>query len=93
MARFTFLEVHLDGAEFTANAPFSSAEIPDDGSDLDALSLGTGGEESSEGESPAETAEGRGALPVVFSVLALALVAAVVLRRLLGGSGEPVLEE
>lgn len=93
MARFTFLEVHLDGAQFTANAPFSSAESPEDGLDLDGLSLGTEGDESGERQGSDEASGGRGAVPVVLSVLGLAVVLALVIRRILGGAGEPVLEE
>jgi hypothetical protein len=48
MVEFTFFEIHLDGAEFTANAPFSSADAEDaedadwDDFDVDADTDGSG---------------------------------------------------
>ena len=93
MARFTFLEVHFDGAEFTANAPFSSAQTPEDAPGLGGLPLGAEGDESAESQDAGEESGGLGAVPVVLSVLGLALVLVLVLRRILGGSGEPVLDE
>ncbi|MFB6141328.1 MAG: hypothetical protein ABEJ26_12955 [Halosimplex sp.] len=90
MAKFTFLEVHLDGADITANAPFSQGESPEDAGDLGGLSFG-GDDESGEAE-PTGGSDGSSPLPVVLAVVGLVL-GIVVIRRILGGSGEPVLEE
>jgi hypothetical protein len=88
MAKFTFLEVHLDGAEFMANAPFSGAESAENAEGLGDLSFGSG--EDEEGE----TADEGGTSPfgIVFAFVGLVLFA-VAVRRVLGGSGEPVLDE
>ena len=43
MAKFTFLEVHLDGAEFTANAPGSKVGGADDEPDIEAYAAAADG--------------------------------------------------
>jgi len=88
MVDLTILEVHLDGAEFTANAPFSDETESTSGGS-------TGGVFGTEDESEMEDGEsggGAGPLSVVFAFVGL-IVLTVVLRRVLGGSGEPVLDE
>ena len=89
MAKFTLLEIHLDDADFTANAPYSS-ESADDTDGFGGLPFG--GDESDE---TAETASDEGGVNPFGIVLTFAgmILAVVALRRLLGGSGEPVLEE
>ncbi|WP_436910407.1 hypothetical protein [Halosimplex marinum] len=87
MAKFTFLEVHLDGAEFMANAPFSGAESAEDAEGLGDLSFGSG--EDQEGETGDE---GGSPFGIVFAFVGLILFA-VAVRRVLGGSGEPALDE
>ncbi|WP_415382286.1 hypothetical protein [Halosimplex sp. TS25] len=86
MAKFTLLEVHLDDAEFTANAPYSDAESAETGG-LGGLPFGGDGDEG------IETATDDGSNPfgivLTFAGMILAVVA---IRRLLGGSGEPALE-
>ncbi|WP_436931852.1 hypothetical protein [Halosimplex halobium] len=90
MAKFTFLEVHLDGAEFMANAPFSGAESAEEAEGLADLSLGSG----EDGDEAGEATDEGGASPfgIVFAFVGL-VVLAVAFRRILGGSGEPVLDE
>ncbi|QLH83981.1 hypothetical protein [Halosimplex pelagicum] len=87
MAKFTLLEVHLDGAEFTANAPYSSGEADEDAG----IDLPFGEDEGD--EATESTTDGGGANPfgIVFAFVGLVL-GVVALRRILGGSGEPVLE-
>ena len=88
MVDLTVLEVHLDGAELTANAPFSDKPKPTSGGS--AGSVFGNGEES---EMEAEGSSG-GASPLVSVVAFLGLVVlTVVLRRVLGGSSESVLDE
>jgi len=88
MAKFTLLEVHLDGSEFTANAPYSKSE--DEAADgFDGLPFGESDDET------AETATDDGGtnpfgIALTFAGMILAVVA---LRRVLGGSGESVLED
>ena len=80
MAKFTLLEVHLDGADIRANAPFSSA-TPEDiesGSDLES----TDEDDSTESSGGPPT----GALLVVG--LALVAVTAIALKKVLGGSDD-----
>lgn len=72
MAKFTFLEVHLDGAEFQANAPFSTGE--NDG-------------EADDAETDTESS-GVPRLLVAFVVLALVATVAVAAKKFLGGSGD-----
>ncbi|WP_209452125.1 hypothetical protein [Halosimplex halophilum] len=87
MAKFTLLEVHLDGAEFTANAPYSEAE-PDEGADgFGALPFGE--DETDEATATDEGGTNPFGIVLTFAGMILAVVA---LRRILGGSGEPVLE-
>ncbi|WP_459191402.1 hypothetical protein [Halosimplex sp. J119] len=81
MVEITFLEVHLDGAEFTANAPGSGGFSDEDGA-TDETGLGSGESDTGGGSSP---------LPSLLAFVGL-VVAVVVVRRLLGGSGEPALE-
>jgi len=73
MAEFTLFEVHLDGAEFTVNAPFSSADGEDAAVD-DRDGLGADGDRAG---------GGLGVGGVVVALLAL-VVLAVVVRKVLG---------
>jgi len=76
MVDITLLEVHLDGAEFTANAPGI-----DDAEGTSPLPVGDDATEGSD--------DGGGLGPVLVGVLLLA-VAVAVGRRVVGGSGEPL---
>lgn len=76
MAKFTLLEIHLDGAEFTANAPFSDSGESDDSPDIE---VGEVGDEESSG--------GPSWLPAVVGLVFLVVVA-VVAKKKLGGSDE-----
>ena len=88
MVDLTVLEVHLDGAELTANAPFSDKAKSTSGESAGGV---FGNDEESEME--AEGSSG-GASPPVSVVAFLGLVVlTVVLRRVLGGSSESVLDE
>ncbi|WP_276271854.1 hypothetical protein [Haloarcula litorea] len=70
MAKFTLLEVHLDGAEFTANAP----GVDGAGSDTE---NGESGDDEGDG--------GTGGLPLAaLLLLALTVVAVVAVSKLLG---------
>ena len=88
MVDLTILEVHLDGAEFTANAPFSDETTSEGGGSTGGV---FGGDEESE-TADDESSGGASPFAVVFAFVGL-IVLTVVLRRVLGGSGEPVLEE
>lgn len=71
----TILEVHLDDASFSANAPFAGREDHDES---DSEPTGESG----------HAAEGRSVAPLVVGLVVLA-VAALAARKLLGGdSGE-----
>ena len=76
MAKFTFLELHLDGAQISANAPFSSQSDADVD---DAL------------ESDSDDAEDDGGLPLLAPVLGLVVLAvvAVAVKHLLDGGELP----
>ncbi|QLH75777.1 hypothetical protein HZS55_17850 [Halosimplex rubrum] len=88
MAKFTLLEVHLDGAEFTANAPYSS-ESDEDTDGLGGLPFG-----EDESDQATETTDDGGANPFAIVLTFAGMILGVVaLRRILGGSGEPVLDE
>jgi|GEM_PF-670166 len=87
MAKFTLLEVHLDGAEFTANAPYSEGE-PDEDDGLGALPFGESDDEAAETAADDDGSNPFG-IALTFAGMVLAVVA---IRRLLGGSGEPGLE-
>ncbi|KAA9397322.1 hypothetical protein Har1130_07780 [Haloarcula sp. CBA1130] len=84
MAEFTFLELHLDGAEFTANAPFSA---PDDADESERKSRWSRSrtDESSDG-SDAVADGGRSVGRLALAVLGAVALVAVVLRLYLGGS-------
>jgi len=84
MVEFTLFEVHLDGAQLTANAPFSSAN-PEDAEDADWTELepGTDGDGGEDGDGG-----GPNPLAVVFAVVT-AVVLAVVIRKVLGGDESP----
>ncbi|AJF26987.1 hypothetical protein JZX76_04520 [Haloarcula hispanica] len=84
MAEFTLLELHLDGAEFTANAPFSSTDDDDESERKSRWSRSRTDEQSDETDVEADGGRnvGRFAL-AVFGAVALV---AVVLRLYLGGS-------
>ncbi|MFB6173897.1 MAG: hypothetical protein ABEI39_04565 [Halobacteriales archaeon] len=85
MVEITVLEVHLDGSEFTANAPFSRGDDSDDESGV--IPFG----DDDESVEPSDDG-GSSLLPAVVVLVGLAVVALAV-RRVLGGSGEPVLED
>jgi hypothetical protein len=72
MVDLTILEVHLDGSEFTANAPFSS------GGEDDSVDV----EEGSDPDS------GRGKLLAVLIGLAFCVAVAYLARNRLGGEDE-----
>ncbi|WP_123539172.1 hypothetical protein [Halosimplex salinum] len=87
MVDLTIFEVHLDDAQFTANAPNSGEGGP---ADEATSAFSFGGDESDEADA---TDSGRpGPFGIVFAFVGLILLT-VVLRRILGGSGEPVVEE
>jgi hypothetical protein len=90
MAKFTLLEVHLDGAEFTANAPYSEGEPDEEPGGFEGLPFG-----GDEGDEATETASDEGGANPFGIVLTFAgmILAVVALRRILGGSGEPALDE
>jgi hypothetical protein len=79
MAKFTLLEVHLEDASFTANAPYSG-------------SSGEEAEEEREAAAPEDDSGGRGkalvGLLAVVAVLALAYLGS----RRLGGGDVPDVE-
>jgi len=72
MVELTLFEIHLEGSDFTANAPYSNGE-PDESDDFDVAS----GAES-EDPNPAKAVVG----------LLLLVVVLVVVRRLVGGSDD-----
>lgn len=80
MAKFTFLEVHLDGAELTANAPGSGV-----GSDREPdISVGEVGDE--------EASSGRGRWFAALFGLVFLIAVAVLVKKKAGGGSEPVPE-
>ncbi|MFC7141958.1 hypothetical protein ACFQMA_19235 [Halosimplex aquaticum] len=81
MVDITLLEVHLDGAEFTANAPGSGVRSGDT-DERDESGLG-GGSGPDGGSNP---------LPTLIAFVGLVAVV-VLVRRILRGSGEPTLED
>jgi len=84
MAEFTLLELHLDGAEFTANAPFSA---PDDDGESDSKSRWSrSGTDEQSDETDAESDSGRNVSRLALAALGVVAVIAVVLRLSLGGS-------
>jgi hypothetical protein len=88
MAKFTLLELHLDDAEFTANAPYSEGESDEDADGFGGLPFGESGRDEA-----TESTDDGGASPFGIVVAFAGLVLfAVAVRRVLGGSGEPVLE-
>ena len=84
MAEFTFLELHLDGAEFTANAPFSAAD-DDDESERKSLWSRSQREKASD-ETDAEGGSGPSIGRIALAVLGVVAVVALVLRLYFGGS-------
>lgn len=85
MAKFTFLEVHLEGSSLTANAPSGLGDGASESTES-AEPLGTG----EEGGAAADEASGsrRGVAAVVG--LAFLVVVALAVRRFLGGEGETI---
>ncbi|MFB6151688.1 MAG: hypothetical protein ABEJ40_07775 [Haloarculaceae archaeon] len=73
MVEFTFLEVHLDGAEFTANAPFADRS---EAAETEEAESGVAGEDDG----------GFDPLPALLALGVLVLVVAVI-RKLVGGGG------
>lgn len=84
MAEFTLLELHLDGAEFTANAPFSSSDDDDESASKSRWSRSRTSEPSDETDDDASG--GRSVGRLAFAALGVVAVVAVVLRLYLGGS-------
>ncbi|MGB9932254.1 hypothetical protein [Haloarcula amylolytica] len=84
MAEFTLLEVHLDGAEFTANAPFSSTDDDDESERKSRWSRSRTDEPSDEIDT--EAGGGRRVGRLALAVLGVVAVVAVLLRLYLGGS-------
>ena len=84
MAEFTLLEVHLDGAEFTANAPFSSSD--DDGESERTSRWSRSRTSETTDETDAESDGGRSVGRLALAVLAVIAVVALGLRLYLGGS-------
>ncbi|WP_255149382.1 hypothetical protein [Halorarius halobius] len=81
MVKLTFLEVHLDGAEFTANAPLSDSGGDGDGPDIE---VGEAGDEQSGG--------GKRWVGALVGLLFLVAVAVVAKKQLGGSDDEPVPE-
>lgn len=79
MAEFTFLEVHLDGAEFSPNAPFSKTTASD-GPDVE---VGSIGDEAGRSRKPW--------LATLIGLLFLVVVA-IVAKKKLGSDADPVPE-
>ena len=88
MVDLTVLEVHLDSAELTANAPFSDKPKSPSGGSAGSV---FGNDEESEMEAE-ESSGGASPLAAVVAFLGL-VVLTVVLRRVLGSSSESVLDE
>jgi hypothetical protein len=88
MAKFTLLEIHLDEADFTANAPYSEGGSDGEPEGFDGLPFGESGDEATETASDEGGANPFG-IVLTFAGMILAVVA---LRRLLGGSGEPAFD-
>ncbi|EMA22927.1 MULTISPECIES: hypothetical protein [Haloarcula] len=84
MAEFTLLELHLDGAEFTANAPFSSTDDDDESERKSRWSRSRTDEQSD--ETDVEGDGGRNVGRFALAVLGAVALVAVVLRLYLGGS-------
>jgi len=74
MVKFTFLELHVDDATITNNAPYSGS---------------TEAEEDSDGGEPADGG-GRSILGLVVLSVVLSVVAALAARAMLGGDEQPV---
>ncbi|WP_336330477.1 hypothetical protein [Haloarcula sp. CGMCC 1.2071] len=84
MAEFTLLELHLDSAEFTANAPFSSTDDDDESERKSRWSRSRTDEQSD--ETDVEGDGGRNVGRFALAVLGAVALVAVVLRLYLGGS-------
>ncbi|MFU1781723.1 hypothetical protein ACM16X_10110 [Haloarcula japonica] len=84
MAEFTLLELHLDGAEFTANAPFSAADDDDESNSKSRWSRSRTDKASDETDTDGGSGPSVGRL--VLAVLGVVAVVALVLRLYLGGS-------
>ncbi|MFB6224513.1 MAG: hypothetical protein ABEH86_12685 [Haloarcula sp.] len=82
MAEFTLLELHLDGAEFTANAPFSSAD-----DESESTSRWSRRSETTSETDDDSSSSSKWGLLAVLGIGALA-VGAVAVSRFLGGSDE-----
>lgn len=85
MAKFTFLEVHLDGAEFTANAPLSNSGGGEEGEADPDIEVGEVGDEEP---------GGKGKWVAALVGLVFLVVVAAAAKKKLGGSDEvPELED
>jgi len=84
MAEFTLLEVHLDGAEFTANAPFSSSDNDDESASKSRWSRSRTSETNDETDD--EPSSGRSVGRLALVALGVVAVVALGLRLYLGGS-------
>lgn len=85
MVNFTLIELHLDDAQLTANAPGSGG-----GPSLDLLS-GSEGEES--GDAGSQESSGGSKLPLLVGLVFLVAVAAVARRKMSTGDAAPELED
>lgn len=81
MAKFTFLEVHLDGAEFSANAPGSKMGSSDEDPDI---SVGDVGDE--------ESSSGKGKWVAALVGLVFLVAVAFVAKQKFGSAEDPVPE-
>jgi hypothetical protein len=83
MVDITILELNLEGADFTANAPGSGESASEMKGGL------FSGSDDEESVAADESGGGPSPLPLVVGVAVLVL-AVVAVRRLLGGEAEPV---
>lgn len=81
MVEFTFLEVHLDGSDFSATAPFGKTTSTGDESDGPDVRVGSVGDEPSGSRAPLFAA----VVGLVFLVVVAALA-----KKKFGGSSDPV---
>ena len=82
MAKFTFLEVHLDGAEFSANTPLGTAG--GDADDDPDISVGEVGDE--------EESSGKGKWVAALVGLVFLVAVAFVAKQKFGSDDDPVPE-
>jgi hypothetical protein len=85
MAKFTLLEINLDGAQLTANAPFSDGSEHPDALPGDAAKGDATTAEAEEGEAGTK----RPWLAALVGLLFLAVLAVLAKKKLGGGSDDP----